>query len=143
LCQVYAAIFVCLGFSGGIPLMLPILFITTTLTFWVDKALFIYFYDTPPQYDSALARAFTDALPYCVLIHLVLAIWMLSQGNIFPSAATATAAIAQWQSASSSGSFLTSAQASLLSTGVEGAVNTGSLNLVARATTPQVGGALR
>lgn len=39
--QLLTTIFVCLGYSGGIPLLLPICFLHLFITYWVDKIAFI------------------------------------------------------------------------------------------------------
>lgn len=39
--QLLTTIFVCLGYSGGIPLLLPICFLHLLITYWVDKIAFV------------------------------------------------------------------------------------------------------
>jgi len=52
--QMFNILFVCMAFSVGVPLLLPICFCSFFLCYWVDKFLFVYVYATPPAYDSQL-----------------------------------------------------------------------------------------
>jgi len=83
--QLYNTIFVCLAYSAGIPLLIPILFGYVVITLAVDTCLFSMSYRTPPQYSASLPRAFTSLLPFTAVLHLAFASWMLSNENIFPS----------------------------------------------------------
>ncbi|CAN0363513.1 unnamed protein product [Ectocarpus sp. 13 AM-2016] len=47
---------VCLAYSAGIPILLPIGTLSFVLFFWVEKALFVNFYLTPPQYSGRLTN---------------------------------------------------------------------------------------
>ena len=81
--QIYTAMFVCFAYSTGLPLLMPVLFFTIVLIYWIDKALFTTFYVTPPAYDAALGRAFTSLLPFTIVIHLAFGVWMLSNNDIW------------------------------------------------------------
>lgn len=50
---------VCLAYSAGIPILLPIGAFSFLLFYWVEKTLFVNFYLTPPQYSGKLT---TDAV---------------------------------------------------------------------------------
>lgn len=45
---------VCLTYSAGIPILLPIGAASFVLFYWVEKVLFVKFYQTPPQYSERL-----------------------------------------------------------------------------------------
>lgn len=45
---------VCLAYSAGIPLLLPIGAVSFLVFYWVEKALFVHFYLTPPQFSGKL-----------------------------------------------------------------------------------------
>lgn len=47
---------VCLAYSAGIPILLPIGTLSFVLFYWVEKALFVNFYLTPPQYSGKLTN---------------------------------------------------------------------------------------
>lgn len=83
--QAFNAIFVCMCYSIGMPLLLPILLVTMLVTYWVDKLLFALAYQTPPQFNPSLPRTFTSMLPVAAVIHLCIGAWMLSAGDVFPS----------------------------------------------------------
>ncbi|CAN0554823.1 unnamed protein product, partial [Ectocarpus sp. 8 AP-2014] len=43
-------------YSAGIPILLPIGTLSFVLFYWVEKALFVNFYLTPPQYSGKLTN---------------------------------------------------------------------------------------
>lgn len=47
---------VCLAYSAGIPVLLPVGMFSFVLFFWIEKALFVNFYLTPPQYSGELTN---------------------------------------------------------------------------------------
>lgn len=47
---------VCLAYSAGIPILLPIGAVSFLVFYWVEKALFVHFYLTPPQYSGKLTN---------------------------------------------------------------------------------------
>ena len=46
-----AFLFVCMMYSGGIPILLPILFVYLLLKYWIDKCLVLRFFKAPPKYN--------------------------------------------------------------------------------------------
>ena len=98
--QLYAAIFVCIAYSTGIPLLLPVLAVTFTTMYWFDKWAFTSLYATPVAYDGTLARSFSSLLPLAMLMHAGFSVWMLTDRDIFPPAHLAgvsvTPGIATW-----------------------------------------------
>lgn len=47
---------VCLAYSAGIPILFPVGMFSFVLFFWIEKALFVNFYLTPPQYSGKLTN---------------------------------------------------------------------------------------
>lgn len=47
---------VCLAYSAGMPLLLPIGAVSFVVFYWVEKALFVHFYTTPPKYSGKLTH---------------------------------------------------------------------------------------
>lgn len=47
---------VCLAYSAGIPILLPVGALSFLLFYWVEKVLFVHFYQTPPQYSPRLTN---------------------------------------------------------------------------------------
>ena len=84
--QAFNVIFVCLTFSTGLPILLPVAMVSFIVSFWVDKFLFAYVYRTPPRYGPELAAQFTSLLPFAALLKLAVGFWMLTNGDIFPPA---------------------------------------------------------
>jgi hypothetical protein len=76
--QVLNTLFVCLLFSSGMPLLVPICFLTFFFYYWVDKFALLRFYSLPPRLDATLARAVGNVLEYSVFLHLLFGMWMMS-----------------------------------------------------------------
>ena len=50
--QLYNTLFVCVVFSTGIPLLLVVALASFTVSYWVDKLLFVAFYRRPPAFNT-------------------------------------------------------------------------------------------
>ena len=59
----------------------------------VDKWLFLRFYRIPPQYGTELGASHTERLPYGILLHLAIGVWMLGNASIFQTAAVRLAEV--------------------------------------------------
>ncbi|CAM9177431.1 unnamed protein product [Ascophyllum nodosum] len=75
---------VCLAYSAGIPLLLPVGAASFLVFYWVEKALFVNFYTTPPQYSGELTHEVINLIPFCLWVHTVVAFYMYGNGSIFP-----------------------------------------------------------
>ena len=84
--QIFTAIFVCLTYSTGMPLLIPILFLSMAIMLITDKLLFTLAYRTPPVINADLPRAFSSILPIAAITQLGIGAWMLSSEEIFPLA---------------------------------------------------------
>jgi hypothetical protein len=82
--HILTTIFTTFIYSGGMPAMLPLGFVNLVITFWVDKLLFFSFYRSPIDGDETIPRLSTSLLPYAAFVHLMYAIWMFSNPNLFP-----------------------------------------------------------
>ncbi|KAL8005362.1 putative anoctamin, 10TM putative phosphate transporter, cytosolic domain-containing protein [Plasmopara halstedii] len=83
--QSLTTIFITYMFSAGMPLLHVIGFGATLITYWADKFTFLRIARSPPLYDSRLATTAGSLLPYAVLLHCLIAVWMFSNDNIFES----------------------------------------------------------
>lgn len=77
--------FVCIIYSAGIPILIPVLFTTVAITYGVDKHTLLRAYRLPMALDHTLALGTTKYMKYAVFIHLVFASWMFSNPDIFDS----------------------------------------------------------
>jgi len=83
--------YVAMIYGLAIPLLVPVACVATLFAYWVDKAMFLYFYKIPPQYSSRIPSGASKLLLYGVVLHLVVAITMLSQNTVFSSETVETA----------------------------------------------------
>ncbi|KAE9115247.1 hypothetical protein PF010_g9399 [Phytophthora fragariae] len=81
--QSLTSIFIMYMFSAGMPLLHFIGFVAMIMTYWADKFTFLRIARSPPLYDSKLASAAGSLLPYAVLMHCLVAMWMFSNDRIF------------------------------------------------------------
>lgn len=82
--QIYTIVFVCLVYSTGLPILLAVCTLSMLLFWLVDFVLFVRVYRRPAPIDGSLAALFTSVLPFGAVIHLGLAMWMLTNEDIFP-----------------------------------------------------------
>ena len=78
-------VMVTLLYSGGMPLLYGIAAAAFSLQYWADKFLLLRHYEKPPAFDASLALLVLDLLPLAVLVHLAVAVWTFSGGDILPS----------------------------------------------------------
>jgi len=85
----YAALLVCYTvctiYSGGMPILYFVGFLSFQIALLADKWAFVRLYQLPPKYGSALARACTDQLPLALLVRSILAIWAYTEPNLYPT----------------------------------------------------------
>jgi hypothetical protein len=80
--QLFNTLFVCFVFSTGLPLMIPIAATSFLVFYWVDKALFQYYYRKPQALGVHLQQYLSGLIPYAILLHLAVGTWMVS-GTIY------------------------------------------------------------
>eukprot|EP00753_Platysulcus_tardus_P008360 PLAT15919.1.p1 GENE.PLAT15919.1~~PLAT15919.1.p1 ORF type:complete len:1334 (+),score=543.12 PLAT15919.1:95-4003(+) len=86
-------VFVSLMYSGGLPLLPMLALLAMVVMYWVDKWLMLRVYNKPPRFDESLNEAAIDALPWAVLIHLVITCWMFSTPGMLQSSTLAVGQI--------------------------------------------------
>jgi len=103
--QIFTTVFVCLTYSTGMPLLIPILFMSLAVMLLIDKLLFTLAYRTPPVINADLPTSFSSLLPVAAITQLGIGAWMLSSIDIFPVAENLadTPAVSTIYSLSSSG----------------------------------------
>ena len=65
------------------PILIPICAFTFMGYYFADKYTLFRFYSLPPMLDSALADSVSNILPYAVLLHLLIGMWMMSNEEFF------------------------------------------------------------
>lgn len=83
--QSLTSIFIIYLFSAGMPLLHLIGFAEMIMTYWADKFTFLRIARSPPLYDAKVASAAGSLLPYAVVLHSLVAMWMFSNEMIFQS----------------------------------------------------------
>ncbi|TYZ65544.1 hypothetical protein PybrP1_007721 [[Pythium] brassicae (nom. inval.)] len=83
--QTLTSIFIIYLFSAGMPLLHLVGFFAMLMTYWADKFTFLRIARSPPLYDSKVAASAGSLLPYAVLLHSLVAMWMFSNELIFQS----------------------------------------------------------
>lgn len=82
--------FVTFAFSTGMPLLNLIGAVSFVLGYWLDKLVFACYYDKrvlqrAPVVSTSLATTTALLLPYAILLHLALGVWMLGGIDTFNS----------------------------------------------------------
>jgi len=85
-----AFVFVCFAYSGGLPLLLPIITFFLFMQYWMNKYLVLRAYKRPPYYDSNLNERALRILPAALLIHLAFSLWCYGAPDIFTTDSTST-----------------------------------------------------
>ncbi|KAF1331981.1 Methyltransferase, partial [Globisporangium splendens] len=101
--QTLTSIFITYLFSAGMPLLHLAGFFAMLMTYWADKFTFLRIARSPPLYDRQVATAAGSLLPYAVLLHSVVAMWMFSNAMIFQSPDDITSELASSTTTSSIG----------------------------------------
>lgn len=82
--QILNTVFTCYMYSGGMPLLNIICFVTLLCVYWVDKYLVLRYYRTPPLYSYQINKKVLKLIPYAILIHCGFSIYMYGAADIFP-----------------------------------------------------------
>jgi len=75
--------FVCLMFNAGMPILTIIFFCFICSSYFFDKVTFLRLYRLPPAFDATAAVATTNLLGYAIVLHILFAVWMYSNPDIF------------------------------------------------------------
>lgn len=73
----------CLIYSGGLPIMYPILFLNVLITYWMDKLLcnkilnlVVKYNRLPPRYDLSLSNKFLKSMVWAIFLHMCFSVWI-------------------------------------------------------------------
>ena len=77
--------YVCMMYSLGIPILVPIVCVSSIVTYWFDKFMFQNFYKTPPNFSNTISFSASNLLIFGVILHLVCGVSMFSNELIFSS----------------------------------------------------------
>ena len=81
---------VCITFSTGLPVLLPIACGFLVIFYWVQKFMLFRMYKTPPQIDLSLSQRMGAVLPFAIVAHLLIGSWVMSNPTIFQGELTFT-----------------------------------------------------
>ena len=88
--QLMSTFFCCFTFSTGIPILYAFSAANIGLYYLVEKFLFIRLYRIPPHFSNVVGVFATLLVPYALVIHLGMSIWVLSDKGIFDSGSEVT-----------------------------------------------------
>lgn len=108
--QILTTIFITYLLSAGMPLLHVIGFCGIFITYWADKfstfaivkrcdfsesiaIAFLRITRSPPLYDAKIARMTGSLLPYAVVLHCCVALWMFSNSLIFQTVSNRSSSI--------------------------------------------------
>ena len=74
--EALAMFFYCLPFSSGLPILYPVMAWQMLLSFMVDKITLLTLVRTPPRYSRELGNTFQLLMPWAVVGHLGVAVWL-------------------------------------------------------------------
>eukprot|EP01035_Chromulina_nebulosa_P019171 gene19171-25016_t len=80
--QVLSTFYVCMTFGTGMPLLYAITAANFFIFYFLEKYLFINAYQSPPRYNMKIPKLASELIPYGVLLHLGMSIWILSNRAI-------------------------------------------------------------
>lgn len=83
-------IFCTLFYSGGIPLLLWLAIFAFALQYFTAKYFLLRFNKKPPIYDAKINKNVLRILPYSILIHMCISLYMYGQPLIFPGTKSST-----------------------------------------------------
>ncbi len=81
-------IIVCLTFAAGIPIFYIFIFLGLLFTFFLHKYILIKFSERPAPYSNELIKTFYKILKFGLLIHMIFAMYLMSNNDIFPTTLT-------------------------------------------------------
>ena len=89
--QLVASFLVLYMYSTSFPIFAFIGVATFYTTYWLDKFLFVRYYQSPVRYPSSVGLQASALIPYAVVAHLILALWAVSQSEVFETTHSETA----------------------------------------------------
>lgn len=82
--KVLSPFFIVMTFTGGIPLLYLFLFINLFCSYWIDKLIVTRLTKRPALYSRKLIVVVAKYIPAALVIHMIFAIYTLSNETIFP-----------------------------------------------------------
>lgn len=86
--QLLSTIFACLTFSSGMPVLYIVVFFNFLLFYFVEKFMFVNLYRIPPRFNTYMNKTVAYLIPVAVFIHLLMAIWVLSNNQFFSNSSS-------------------------------------------------------
>ncbi len=77
-------------FSPGLPILMPLGAMFCFIIYWIDKMLLLRFYKKPPAYSSKINTKAFDILPYCILLHSILALFVYTSPDVYAQETSST-----------------------------------------------------
>ena len=81
---VLSIVFTCFLYSGGMPIMNIICFLSLFTLYWTDKFLILRHYKRPPLINHFLNQRVLHYLPYSIILHCSVSLYMYGATDIFP-----------------------------------------------------------
>lgn len=81
--QIFNVIFTCFLYSGGMPLLNCICFIYLIIIYYTDKFLMLRHFKRPPFYTQDIYIAAFQILPWAVVFHCMVSLFMYGNNEIF------------------------------------------------------------
>ena len=72
-------------YCNSLPILILLFLVYAFFRYWTDKCLLLRHYCTPPAYDDRFPRKILSAMPYAVLLHMVMSVWVYTSPYIYPS----------------------------------------------------------
>lgn len=83
--SILVVIFTCFMYAGGIPILNLFCFFAILILYWVDKYLVLNHYRLPPRFSQLFNDRILVILPFAVIIHSLISMWMYGSEHIFPT----------------------------------------------------------
>jgi hypothetical protein len=80
------SLFVSMLYAGGMPILLPFAFLSSLISYHMDKIALFRIYALPPNYNEKLALFTLGLLPWALLLHLGMSAWMYGSPDLLVSA---------------------------------------------------------
>ncbi|CAM9423368.1 unnamed protein product, partial [Scytosiphon promiscuus] len=88
-------LFVAMAYSGGMFAINALSLIFFFMTYWVDKAMLLRFYQRPPHREDALQQQVNNTLPWALLLHLCFTCWFMGTESLKSEVITESMSSAQ------------------------------------------------
>lgn len=82
---ILTVVFTCFLYSGGMPMLNVICFLTMLCLYWVEKFLILRHYKRPPLFNHSLNDQLVKLLPISVIFHCSFSLYMYGASDLFPS----------------------------------------------------------